>query len=245
MEPIPQEIDQERLASLLKTMSSVELFLLNAQLTRLYDIWMNEEGQPEEWSTKLIHRRNGAKSSTPDISKETILMLSRIGTYDIESQDNNSYSITTTGNKFSRLLWSVNTATRQARKQQIISFKPTGEAFSTDGSGSVQLPVWYTLENKEANLAHIMESEQTYANVARIMHEKYQLGDLVLYDTLCEELDAIPHQYGLGIRKQSHSKEKKREAVRQAGVRLRRIADKTLLTPNYIVIYNTGLMRTA
>src|SRR3989344_5203017 len=137
------------------------------------------------------------------------------------------------------------TALHGAQEQQTIDFTPTGEMLSTDGSGSIEIPELFTIKNNKTNVSYGMFRKHVYSNIAKILHEKHELGEVVLYDALCEELDAISDKHGLDKWKKSQPERSKREAVRQAGIQLQEIAVKKLGVQNYIVSYNTGLMRVA
>src|SRR3989344_4901709 len=206
-----KKIDKKGLGPLLAAIDPVELCLLNAQISRLYDIWANEDGQPDVWSKILIFRRTGTKPSSPDVAESTIAALAELGIYAL----------------------------------QTIDFTPTGEMLSTDGSGSIEIPELFTIKNNKTNVSYGMFRKHVYSNIAKILHEKHELGEVVLYDALCEELDAISDKHGLDKWKKSQPERSKREAVRQAGIQLQEIAVKKLGVQNYIVSYNTGLMRVA
>ena len=240
-----QKIDKKGLGPLIAAIDPVELCLLNAQISRLYDIWANEDGQPDVWSTILIFRRTGTKPSSPDVAESTIAALAELGIYALQTKGKQSYRIQISGQSLSRLLWATKTALHGAQEQQTIDFTPTGEMLSTDGSGSIEIPELFTIKNNKTNVSYGMFRKHVYSNIAKILHEKHELGEVVLYDALCEELDAISDKHGLDKWKKSQPERSKREAVRQAGIQLQEIAVKKLGVQNYIVSYNTGLMRVA
>ena len=243
------ELSNTTLEAVVKRLGNLQLLLIRAQL-----ILLERNAVPDSYDNplpinpagRITLRRLGTKETSPKLSKTTIDLMATSGTFRVENYNKKYIEVTADA-----------AATRQAikicakeiesrvNKLSITSFSSNVEA----GIGRAPAHKYTIANTQTGEKLNLWSDMALYAQLAGYLYQEKQLGELVAFDEIADELKVSPdlYSYKYPLRKDFDQKtaREKREACRQASYRLNHIISTKLGLKPFLITYASAVMRIA